>query len=187
MKTQTKLYKPILIVAVVTALILMVPLVAMQFTNEVDWNLPDFIIMGALIFGTGLSFVLISRSSPNIAYKAGVGAGLGSSFLMVWVNLAVGLIGSGGHAGNMMYIGVLAVGFIGVILSHFKPAGMERAMYAMSLALVFLAGIALVANMDKYPGSSVGEIIGVNAFFAGLFAVSGLFFRFAAQQQSPAS
>ncbi len=40
--------------AVVIALILMIPLVAMQFTNEVNWDLFDFVVMGALLFGVAL-------------------------------------------------------------------------------------------------------------------------------------
>jgi hypothetical protein len=38
--------------------------------------------------------------------------------------------------------------------------------------------------MHQYPGSSVVEIIGVNTFFATLFSISGLLFRFVALQQS---
>lgn len=183
MEKQRKFYRSILIVALATALILMVPLVAMQFTEEVDWNIPDFIVMGALLFGTGFSFVLLTRSAPNVAYRAGVALGIGTAFLMVWTNLAVGLISSGPNAGNLMYAGVLAVGFIAAMLSGFKAAGMERAMYATALALVLHSVIALLAGMQEYPGSSVTAITGVNGFFATLFAVAGLCFRYAAQGQ----
>ena len=94
MKKQISLSQSIFWVALITALILSIPLVAMQFTNEVDWSLPDFIIMGALIFGTGFSYVLLTRSSSNIMYRAAVALAIGSTFLLIWVNLAVGLIGS---------------------------------------------------------------------------------------------
>ena len=104
---------------------------------------------------------------------------------MIWANLAVGLIGSGTNPGNLMYFGVVAVGIIGIVLSRFSPGGMERAMYITALMLVLVVGIALFANMDEYPGSSVDEIVGVNGFFATLFTVSGSLFRFAARKQSP--
>lgn len=181
MKKQGKLYRSIIIVAIVTILILMVPFAAMQFTSQVDWDLPDFIVIGALIFGTGLSFVLLTRSAPNIVYRIAVALALGTTFLMIWANLAVGLIGSGPNPGNLMYGAVPFVVVIGTILSGFKPAGMERAMYVAALALVIHTAIALLIGMQRYPGSSVTEILAVNGFFSGLYVVSGSLFRFAAK------
>lgn len=181
MEKQTK--RLLGVVALVTVLILMVPLIAMQFSSEVDWKIGDFIIMGALIFGTGASFVLITRVSTSLVFKVAMGLALGTTFLMIWANLAVGLIASGANLGNLMYMGVVAVVIIGTISSHFTAKGMERAMYASTLALVLLAIIALLANMDEYPGSSVNEIIAVNGFFATLYAVSGSLFRFVAQEE----
>lgn len=187
MKKETKFSQSVLRVALATILILLVPLVAMQFTDEVDWSAGDFIVMGALIFGIGFLYVLAVRFVTNLVYRIAIGFALGSTFFMIWANLAVGLIGSGPHWGNMMYMGVLAVGIIGIIFSRFTADGMERAMYGMSLAVVLVAVVALLANMQEFSGSSVTEIIGVNGFFALLFAVSGLLFRYAALEQSQQS
>jgi hypothetical protein len=187
MEKQQKFSTSILIVALGTALILSVPLIAQQFTSEVNWSVADFLVMGVLIFSTGLSYVLITRYVTDIVYKAAIVMALGSTFLMIWANLAVGLIGSGPNLGNLMYLGVIAVGFIGTSLSRFTPAGMERTMNAMALAIILLAVIALSVNMQQYPGSSVAEIIGVNGFFAALFAISGLLFRFVAIMQTKAN
>ncbi len=187
MEKQQNFSTSILIVALGTALILSVPLIAQQFTAEVNWSVTDFLVMGVLIFSTGLSYVLITRYVTNIVYKAAIVMALGSTFLMIWANLAVGLIGSGPNLGNLMYLGVIAVGFIGTSLSRFTPAGMELTMNAMALAIILLAVIALSVNMQQYPGSSVVEIIGVNGFFAALFAISGLLFRFVAIMQTKAN
>lgn len=186
MKNQTTFSQSVLRVALVTVLILMVPMVAMQFTSEVDWGIFDFIVMGALIFGTGFLYVLVTRSAINIAYKVAMGLALGTTLFMTWANLGVGLIGSGSHWGNFMYMGVAAVVLIGSIRSRFTVTGMERAMYTTAITLVLVAVIALVSNMDEYPGSSVNEIIGVNGFFAILYAVAGSLFRYAGQEQSAA-
>jgi hypothetical protein len=97
---------------------------------------------------------------------------------MMYVNLAVGLIGGGPNPGNLMYIGVVIVVIFGMILSRLRPAGMERTSYAAAISLAVIAVIALVAKMHEYPGSSVIEILGVNGFFATLFLVSGLLFQF---------
>ena len=184
MKSGQKLSKSILPVALVTVLILMVPLVAMQFTNEVNWSAFDFFGMGALLFGTGMLIAVAIRSGTHIAYRAGMLIAIGATFLMIWANLAVGLIGAGPHAGNLMYAGVIWVIILGIYFSRFKPAGMERTMFATAGSLILLLGIALLAGMQNYPGSSVGEIIGVNLFFATPYAVAGLIFRYVRLEQN---
>jgi hypothetical protein len=183
MEKQIKFYQSIPAVALVTVIILMVPLVAMQFTDEVNWSIMDFLLMGSLIFGTGVLFVLVMRLSRNIVYKVASGLAIGATFFMVWVNLAVGLIGAGPHAGNLMYAGVIAVLIGGIYMSRFKAAGLERTMYATAFAFVLHTAIALVANMQNYPSSSVMEIIGVNLFFASPYVVAGLLFRYVALEQ----
>ncbi|WP_324721430.1 hypothetical protein [Salinimicrobium sp. HB62] len=76
------------------AFILLLPLIGMIFTSEVDWGLPDFIIMGVLLFGTAfiidLIFKKVRTTEKRIIYAAVV---LGILFL-VWAELAVGIIGS---------------------------------------------------------------------------------------------
>lgn len=187
MKKQKNMYRWILLVAVATGILLLVPWVAMHFTDQVVWTAFDFIAAGALLFGIGVSYVVTTRSAPNVAYRAAMGLGLGATLFMIWANLAVGLIGSGPNPGNLMYIAVVIVGIIGTFRSHFRADRMEYTMYAMALAMVFLTAIALLTGMDRYPGSSMNEILGVNGFFATPFIVSGLLFRHAAQEQTPAS
>lgn len=184
MKNKTTFSKSILGVALGTILILVVPAVAMQFTDEVNWSVIDFITMGALIFGTGTSFVVVLRYATNNIYKVAMVGAFGTTFLMIWANLAVGLIGSGPHWGNMMYMVVFAVVIIGSTRSRFSERGMERVMYGSAITLVLIAIIALVANMDASSGSSVNEIIAVNGFFATLYVISGALFRLAALENS---
>lgn len=183
MEKQIKFYHSIPAVALVTVLILIVPLVAMQFTAEVNWSVSDFIVMGALLFGTGVLFMLVMRLSSSIAYKVAMGLAVGATFFMVWVNLAVGLIGGGPHAGNLMYAGVILVLIVGIYLSRFTAAGMARTMYLTAGTFAVLTAIAFIAKMYEYPGSSVREIVGVNAFFATPFVVSGLLFRYVALEK----
>jgi hypothetical protein len=183
MEKKASFKQSIFAVLLITICILMIPFVAMQFISEVNWSAADFLIMGLLLFGTGFMYVLLTRYSGNFIYRVAVGLLLGATLFMIWANLAVGLIGSGPHAGNLMYIAVVVVGIIGTVLSRFKPAGMGRTAFAMALIFVWLTVIALVTNMDEYPGSSVIEIIGVNAFFATLFVVAGLLFRYVRFEQ----
>jgi len=159
------------------AFILMLPLLAMQITDEVVWGPIDFAFAGALLFGTGLTFELAARKTGDFAYRAAVVVALGATFILIWGNAAVGIIGDEGNLANLMYIGVLAVGFIGVIIARFQPHGMARAMFATAIAQALVTGIALVAGMHRYPGSSVSEILKLNGFFIALWVGSALLFR----------
>ena len=171
--------------AVVVALILLIPLVAMQFTSEVNWTLSDFVFAGALLFGTGLTYELVARKAGGIAYRAAVGVALAAAFLLVWINGAVGIIGNEDNPANLMYGGVLAVGSIGAMIARFQPQGMARALFATALAQMLVPMIALIVwrpSLDDAPG-----IVGVfmlNAFFVMLFVVSALFFRRAARERN---
>jgi hypothetical protein len=169
----------IVLIALATAALLLVPLVAMQFTDEVVWSFGDFVVAGGLLFGTGLAYELMSRRA-DMTYRAAVALALASALLLVWANLAVGLIGSEDERANLMYAGVLAVGIAGAAVARFQPAGMARALLAMALAQATIAVIALIAGMHRYEESSVAEIINVNGFFVVLFALAALLFHRAA-------
>lgn len=74
--------------------ILSIPLVAMQFTTEVDWNLADFIVMGILLLGTGLLCELVLRRIHKLQHRLFLCGFLFIVLLLVWVELAVGIFGS---------------------------------------------------------------------------------------------
>jgi len=76
-----------------TALILLVPLVAMQFTDEVKWDLSDFVVIGTLLFGAGLIFELVT-ARVNPKYRTIVAVMITAAVLLVWTELAVGIFGS---------------------------------------------------------------------------------------------
>lgn len=76
------------------ALILLAPLVAMQFTAEVDWTVFDFIVAGVLLVGTGLLYVLLSRKVRGKRQRLFGGVALAVVFLLVWAELAVGVFGA---------------------------------------------------------------------------------------------
>ena len=54
-------YRPVVAVALGTVVLLVIPFVGMRISNDWNWSLFDFIVMGALILGTGLAYVLITR------------------------------------------------------------------------------------------------------------------------------
>jgi hypothetical protein len=173
-------------VALATALILLVPLLAMQFTDEVAWGMFDFVVAGTLLGGTGLIHQLAARRAGNIAYRAAVGVALAAALLLVWLVLAVGVIGDTGDPADLMYVGVLAVGVVGAVTARFRPNGMARALLATALAQALVAVIVLIAGKHQLPPSSVSEILGLNGLFVTLFIGSAWLFRHAAREQPTA-
>lgn len=167
------------------ALVLLLPLFAMQFTEEVAWDLADFAIFGAMLAGAGATFELAARRRGNNTYRAAVGIALAAAFGLVWVNAAVGIIGTENNPANLMYGGVLAVGIIGAVVARFQPDGMARALCATALVQALVALIAVVAGMG-YPASPPMEILGVNASFAVLWLISAWLFRKAGREQTSA-
>lgn len=165
----------------VAALILLLPLVAMQFTDEVVWDMADFAVFGALVLVVGVTFELAVRKTGNTAYKKayniGVGIALLAAFLLVWANGAVGIIGSEDNDANLMYYGVLAIGVIGSLIARFEPRGMAYAMVATAVAQVLAFVIALVAGWG-FTGP-------VTLFFGALWLGSAQLFRRAAMEVPP--
>jgi hypothetical protein len=160
----------------VAALLLLLPLVAMQFTDEVNWSLADFVVFGALLAGVGGAFELAVRTTRNAAYRAAVGVALAAAFLLVWANGAVGIIGSEDNPANAMFGGVLVVGIVGAAFARFRPRGMARALVATALAQVTVAVIAAVAGL--------GHIFVATGFFGALWLASSWLFRRAALEQA---
>ena len=173
-------------IVLAAASILLVPLLAMQITDAVVWDLADFVVAGGLLAGTGLMFRMAARKAGNIAYRAAAGIALAAAFILVWLVGAVGVIGEDGDRADLMYVGVLAVGMIGAIIARFRPDGMARALLAMALVQALVAVIALIAGKHQAPISSVYEIVGLNGFFVALFIASAWLFRHAAREQPPA-
>jgi hypothetical protein len=67
-------FRSVLRVALVTAIVLMAPLIAMQFTDEVNWSLFDFILAAALLATAGLLLELAVRKPGSTAYRAATAA-----------------------------------------------------------------------------------------------------------------
>ena len=78
----------------VALLILLLPLIAMQFTNEVNWSLFDFIIAGVLLFGMGILLDLILSKVNKIGYRIALVIALFILLILIWAELAVGIFGT---------------------------------------------------------------------------------------------
>ena len=77
--------------AIIIALILLLPFVAMQFTDEVVWTRSDFVIAGVLLFGSALVYELATRKMSNAKNRVAVGIVVAAVLLWLWAELAVGV------------------------------------------------------------------------------------------------
>ena len=173
-------FKNLLPVLLVPAILLLIPAGAMLFKAEGwDWSASDFIIMWVLLVGVGIAYKLISRKADTPAYRIATAVGLAAGFLLIWVNGAVGLIGSEDNPANALYGGVLLVGALGALLARFEPLGMFRALLATAFAQFLVPVIALFAwRHDFSPG--VPQVLALNFAFVLMFVASALLFRQAA-------
>jgi len=75
-------------------ILLLIPFVAMQFTNEVNWNIADFIIMGILLLVTGLICELVLRRVKSLTNRILICGIVLFALFLVWAELAVGIFGT---------------------------------------------------------------------------------------------
>lgn len=165
----------------VGATILLLPLVAMQFTDEVNWTVSDFVFAGILVIGTGIALELTVWKIGNAAYRAAAGIALAAAFILVWLSASVGIIGADGDPANLIYFGVLAVGISGAIIARFQPDGMARTLVMTALAQALAAAIALIAGWGAGDPLWPLDIVGLTVGFVALWLVSAWLFRKAAR------
>ena len=161
------------------ALLLSVPFVAMRFTSEVNWTAADFIVMGMLLAVACATVELAARLGTNIAYKVGVIAAVGGSFLIVWANLAVGHE----HAPyDYPFYLALLIGLVGSALARFRPRGMFAAMLATAAALIVALRLFMIHQADAEGGNLLVTAVGSLAI-ASPFLIAAWLFRRAARVQ----
>ena len=100
--------------------LILLPLLAMQFTSEVKWGPEDFGFAIAMVVGIGVIYELAARVSSNRAYRVAVGIALAAAFLLIWANAAVGIIGSEDNAVNLWFDAVPAIGLFGAAIARFR-------------------------------------------------------------------
>lgn len=89
--TTSSMTKRIEWVAVATGLLLLVPLIAMQFTGEVAWGPGDFVVAAGLLFGAGTIYSLAAVRLSGLRRKFLLAAAVLLGLAIVWAELAVGI------------------------------------------------------------------------------------------------
>ena len=97
MKNQTVINSSkqrVAIIFIVTALILSIPLIAMQFTSEVNWDFKDFIAAAVLLLSAGLAIEVVIRNVKTNTLRTVLFLIILLALFLIWAEMAVGIFGS---------------------------------------------------------------------------------------------
>lgn len=155
------------------AALLLLPLAAMQFTDEVDWSGSDFVVFGLMLASVGAILEGATRVSHSNAYFAGAAIAALTAFFTVWSNLAVGIVGNEANPLNLVFYAVLILAFAIGFLGRFRAQAMARAMYAAAVAQGAIALVLVVLGHT---------VVLITLFFLAAWLVAARLFERAAAE-----
>jgi hypothetical protein len=136
--------------------------------DGVHWNVFDFLFAAVLLSLTGLAWEFLRRRGP-LPYRVGAGLIIAGCLLTVWINGAVGVIGSENNAANLMYAGVISAVIGGSLISHFRPKGMMRTALVAAALEVIICLIALALDLGTDGKAWPRDVIGATVIFTSLW------------------
>ena len=157
---------------IATTALLLVTLVAMQFTREVQWTPFDFIFAAALILALAVPLEYVIQRTRG-TYRVGATLALLTTFLMTWVNAAVGITDSDADA---LYLLVVLIGVLGAISVRARPKALAWVVTAMAVLVVLIGLGALLAGIVP-PHNTPARMMALSAFFAVPLLFAAFLFR----------
>lgn len=163
------------------AVLLVTPVIAMRFTDEVQWTTSDFVFAGIVLIGAGAIAELAVRASSDWSYRIGAGLYVLASVLLLWINGAVGIIGSEDHPANLLYLGVILVAFVGAVACRFRAGGLSLAMTSAAVLQALIGAVAVFQGWGAGSGSWPRPVIVLSLVFGLIWLASAALFRRAAR------
>jgi peptidoglycan/LPS O-acetylase OafA/YrhL len=99
METSSNLVRAVVRVVLGVALILSLPLVAMQFTEDVAWSFGDFFVAGVLLATIGVALELAARKAGNLAAAIGIAT----------LGVAAAVLGQADDAPGLVLLGIVLI------------------------------------------------------------------------------
>ena len=155
------------------ALLLLLP-----WVTGAPWTGSDYLFAAVLFGSVGLAFELVVRKSRNLSYRFGAALTVIAAVMTIWINGAVGMIGSEDNPYNLLFLGVLVIALIGAVLARFGASGMMRTTGAAGAAQLALGAAGLTADTR-------GAIMSM--LFAGIWLLAAAAFRNAVGDQPSAA
>ena len=159
-----------------TAALMVIPVIVLRAAEGYEWDPGDAVFLTILLGVVAIAHEVMLRVSDRRAYGAAVGLAFFTGLAQIWVNLAVGIIGSEDNPANLIYAGVIAVALIGAILAGFRAKGMAVAMAATAIAQSSTFFVALAAGFG-FTGP-------ITVFSTCLWLISAALFRRSAGAQA---
>jgi hypothetical protein len=175
--------------ALLTALILPIPIVGSIVIADWHWPPGAFVVLGGILFSIGFAYQLVTLGRNDLRYRMAVGMTFAACFVLVWssfVQMADVVPAAA------LYFCVPIVGLVGAVLARLRPAGMARALLATALAQALALVAVLAFLMERTPRITAWTPpewrgVGGNAFLVLIFAFSAWLFRQVARDPSSPS
>jgi hypothetical protein len=152
--------------------LLLLPLAMMQVVDGWNWGPGAFLVLGILIGGALLLYEHAARKGVGMAYRGGVAAAMLVAFLIMWMNVAVGIVGEDNPA-NFNFFMLIFASAVGAFAARGEAAGMARAMLGVAAVQLLLA-IAIATAPSTVGAARVLTLCGV---FGGLWLLSAALFQ----------
>lgn len=97
MNPNANLFTParsLLLILLTTGLVLTVPLIAMQFSEDMNWNTFDFAALAVVVLGAATVFTLAASRVRDLSHRTAIGFLVAIVLALVIVELGVGFLGS---------------------------------------------------------------------------------------------
>ena len=124
--------------------------------------------------------------SGRAFYRLGVGVAFAAAFVQVWMNLAVGIVGSEDNPQNQGFFGVVVSAAACAFVARLRADGMARAMLATAgVQAVLAAAIATAPSTAREePTGALGVLI-LSGCFTTLWLISAALFQLSARRSPP--
>lgn len=126
------------------------------------WTASDFVLMAVLLGSVGAGIEFLVARGGSVFARLGAIVMVLTAFLTIWVNLAVGMIGSEDNPYNLLFLANLALVLIAGIWVRLEPGAMVK---VALLAALVQAALALGGLGSDQRG----------AIFSAVFALFWLF------------
>ena len=135
------------LVWIFAAALLITPAVAMQFTDEVAWSLGDFAGAAALLAAAGLAAEVLLAAGRGRHFRLGAALGLAGLALAAWVNLAVGIVGTGPNPANLAHGALLIAGVVGATTARMRPRALQVVAAALAGGILCIGTVAIATGL----------------------------------------
>jgi uncharacterized membrane protein YoaK (UPF0700 family) len=160
----------------------MMTLGGLNLIGQLNWGVGDFVFVAVIFFGGLAAYRFVSRRGQGSMFHTAVVLSLVTALSMIWITLAVGIIGSEDNQANIMYVGVLGIGLLGSLIARFRATGMSRTMVTVTMAQLVVTVVAVTIWKPETEEHAFSTFI-LNLFYVMLFLSSALLFRRASRER----